>query len=498
MATESPYLDLWRDHFLVIPRQMLSSGVGLPGGCLISGDCVQSSILVSLERLDDMVKGVGTKIGYIGVDVLNNATICNEATGLLDAGVLLDVVTVYRHDKATYYQDDSLASLRSTIWSIYPLGIFRPLWALFFAPWVFGIRFWTMLTKAIFGPVEGWKQRARIIYQVLPSVVLALRWRHKNIGHIHAHWAHTATSIAMHTAELLGVGFSFTGHANDLFVHRVGLIAKIRRARFIVCISEYHRRFYLDLGADAARLVVVYCGIDLARFAPGSGDLTRKTRRVLSVGRLVEKKGFADLIEACGLLRDRGVELNCVIAGSGPDLGRLRQQVTELGLENVVRLTGETVLQEGLPALLDSARVFALACVQDRDGDMDGLPQVLIESLLQGVPSVSTRLVGIPDLIRDDETGFLVTPGDTSALADAIEILLDDDELAARLAAAGAEWSREHFGRDVAVRRMATLFAEASATDGRSPLTYHPTAAPGAEAEYAPNRQANRLVTASI
>jgi glycosyltransferase involved in cell wall biosynthesis len=386
-----------------------------------------------------------TIVGYIGVDVLNNATVCNEAVGLIQDGVPLDVVSVYHFDRPTYYQDQTLAELFGRIHALYPLGWLATAWALVCAPWLFGARFWTTLIKMITCPTEGWRQRLRFTWHLVPAICLATHWRKKGIGHIHAHWAHTATTIAMHAAELLGVGFSFTGHANDLFVHRVALTAKVRRARFIVCISEYHRRFYLALGADPARLQVVYCGIDTARFQPAreGPEIEGPLRpRILAVGRLVEKKGFHHLIKACAALRNRGLDYDCLIAGSGPEETSLRRLVELHGLADCVTITGQPVLQEDLQPLLCSATVFALPCVKDRDGDMDGLPQVLIEAMACGVPAVSTRLVGNPDLIRDDWNGLLVSPGDTTALASALERIILSPQWASELGACATGWAR--------------------------------------------------------
>jgi len=416
-------------------------------------------------------------IGYIGVDVLNNATICNEAAGLIGAGVPLDIVSVYRFDRPTYYRNDSLAGhslagLGGRVHSLYPLGLVATLWAMICAPWIFGFRFWKTLAKLMVSPVEGWRQRARIYWHFVPAVCLAIYWRKKPIGHIHAHWAHTATTIAMHAAELLGIGFSFTGHANDLFVHRVALKAKLRRARFVVCISEYHRQFYLAHGADPARLKVVYCGIDMDRFQPSDHrDIHSIPLRplILGVGRLVEKKGFHDLLAACAELRERGLNFECVIAGSGPQEKLLRELVVGLRLEDHVTITGKAVLQEDLQQLLRSATIFALPCVKDRDGDLDGLPQVLIEAMACAVPVVSTRLVGIPDLVRDGWNGLLVPPGQTTALADALESLIRDSQWASGLGIRGMVWARLHFGRGETIHRLRQLFLWASATPGRNP-----------------------------
>ena len=416
-----------------------------------------------------MIATQGQRIGYVGVDVLNNATVCNEGSGLLAAGVPLEVVSVYRHDRPTYYQDDHLNALRESVTHLFPLSPLEVVKAVIASSFVFGRRYWSMIFKAAFGPAEGFRERLTLLYQILPALVLALRWRNRPIGHIHAHWAHTATSVAMHAAELLGVGFSFTGHANDLFVHRVALVAKVRRARFIVCISEYHRRLYIDLGADPARLKVVYCGIDTERFKISPLQKPSDRPRIVGVGRLVEKKGFHDLIAACAILRTAGHRFECVIAGSGPEQERLAAEVTRLGLDDVVRITGEPVLQEDLPGLLCSAGIFALPCVRDRDGDMDGLPQVLIEAILCGIPAVSTELVGIPDIIRNGRTGLLVKPGDVEDLADALGLLLTSPDLAARLGRQGREWALEHFGLDEAVSRLDRLFRAAVSEPGPSP-----------------------------
>lgn len=423
-------------------------------------------------------------IGYIGVDVLNNATVCNEAMGLLKEEVPLKIVSVYRFAQPTFYQDKTLADLSGRIENLYPLGPLRIAWDMFKAPLLFGRRFWKTLAGAIFCPAEGMKQRLRIWFHLLPAVCLATRWRRKQIGHIHAHWAHTATTVAMHTAELLGVSFSFTGHANDLFVHRVGLQAKVRRARFIVCISEYHRQFYLRLGADPKRLEVIYCGIDLERFNARETKARSLPLRIVSVGRLVEKKGFSDLITACASLRNRQVYFECIIGGSGPWEQRLREQVAQCDLQKYVRITGAVIAQEELPELLRSCDVLALPCVRDSEGDMDGLPQVLIEAMACRRPAVSTRLVGIPDLVRDHTNGLLVDAGDTTALADALHRMLVDSNLRNRLAGEAELWATAYFGREETVRRLKALFLWAGSHPGHEPPDVRFDAAPGSEACY--------------
>ena len=411
-------------------------------------------------------------IGYLGLDVLNNATICNEALGLIEAGTPLEIVSIQRIQSATFFSDRSLSSLIPRIHALYPLGLWSVLGTLAMAPYLFGINFWRALVQMATCPVEGWRQRARLIWRFIPSLCLARHWKQKNIGHIHAHWAHTATTVAMHTAKLLGIGFSFTGHANDLFVHRVALAGKLRRARFTVSISEFHKRFYLSLGADSNRLPIVYCGIDTDRFGSQAAPVTSTRPRIVAVGRLVEKKGFHYLIRACSELKARGHDFECIIAGSGPELDRLRWLVDCLGLGDVVRLTGTNVLQEDLEQLLRSATAVVLPCVRDRQGDMDGLPQVLIEAMVCGKPVISTKLVGIPDLVRDGWNGLLVPPEESDALGSAIERLLCDPQAAATMGLRANFWARQHFSRKETVRRLLMLFTAACATPCDTPLLH--------------------------
>jgi glycosyltransferase involved in cell wall biosynthesis len=232
---------------------------------------------------------------------------------------------------------------------------------------------------------------------------------------------------------------------------------KIRRADFIVCISEFHRRFYLEHGARPAQLHVVYCGIDTSAFAfrrrPRSGRF-----RVLSVGRLVEKKGFGDLIEACRLLVDRGRDVEVAIGGDGPLEADLRRRVAELGLGDRVELPGRPILQEDLPAFLAGGDAFAQPCVWSSDGDVDGTPRTLMEAMACGLPSVSTRLAGIPDIIEDGAAGLLVEPGDVAGLADALQRLVDDPALADRLARGGRDRIDALFRLDDCLEPLFALF----------------------------------------
>lgn len=329
---------------------------------------------------------------------------------------------------------------------LYPLPVVGFFVSIIAAPLRFRGRLFSALCNALFGRRESLRGRIAM----LAHLVVACHWaRHIGEGsvtHIHAQWAHSSASIGMYGAWLLGVPFSFTGHAVDLFRDRVALSDKIRRAEFIVCISTFHRDFFLKEGARPEQLIIVYCGIDTSVFHASLRDRARGERfRILSAGRLVDKKGFEYLIDACKILAQKGREFECFIEGSGPSEGVLRRQIQEQGLVDRITLTGKPITQEDIPGFMHSGDVFVLACIWAKDNDVDGLPQLTMEAMACGLPAISTRLVGNTDLIVNDESGLLVAPECSAELADAILRIMDDFELAVRLAKGGRKRVCEQF-----------------------------------------------------
>jgi colanic acid/amylovoran biosynthesis glycosyltransferase len=345
-----------------------------------------------------------------------------------------------------FYAADDIAEIDRHTRVIYPLPAGRAAAAVALAPFRFGGRFLSALWNALTGERESLRIRAVGLWHLAVACHWAAALRSEDVRLVHSQWIHSGGTVAMYGAWLLGVPFSFTGHAADLFRDRAALRDKIRRAEFIVCISEFHRRFFLDNGARAEQLFIAYCGIDTSHFSP-----RRRIRpdeapfHILSSGRLVEKKGFDVLIRACGILRERGLPFRCTIAGSGPLEGELRAQAATAGLHDLVTITGRALRQEDIPEFMAEGDVYCLPCVWARDNDVDGLPMMLMEAMACGLPAVSTDLVGIPDLCIPETTGLLTQPGDAEGLADALERLAHDPALADRLAAAGRTHVLETF-----------------------------------------------------
>lgn len=299
---------------------------------------------------------------------------------------------------------------------------------------------------------------------------VADRAAREGIRHLHAHFASVATSVTHHVRRLGGPTYSFTAHAKDIYLDDTNehdLRRKLSAARFAVTVSEFNLRHLRPLDERSA-LVRIYNGLDLAQFAyverPAvpERDGASESPLILAVGRLIEKKGFEYLVHACALLCNRGVDLRCKIVGSGERETQLRQLVDQLGVGERVELLGP-LPREQLIALLPQASVLAAPCVVGSDGNRDGLPTVLIEAMARGVPVVATDVTGIPELVRHAETGLIVKQRDALALASAIERLLGDRELAARLARAGRRIVEERFDVRRNVGSLRLLFEEAAA-----------------------------------
>lgn len=278
------------------------------------------------------------------------------------------------------------------------------------------------------------------------AVELALLVMARRIDHLHAHFASVATTVARLASLLTGVPYTFTAHAKDIFHETVDdsdLWRKLEDAAGTVTVSDFNLAHLRDRFPGAASSVTrVYNGLDLVRF-PYSSPHDRRPR-VVAVGRLVEKKGFTDLVAACALLADQGATFGCELVGAGPEEARLREQIESLGLADIVCLRGPLPQHEVRAAVAGAAALVA-PCVVGGDGNRDGLPTVLLEAMALGTPCVATPVTGIPEAILAEQTGLLVPEGDPEALALAIGRLLDDAALRTRLAVAARTLVEEEF-----------------------------------------------------
>lgn len=295
---------------------------------------------------------------------------------------------------------------------------------------------------------------------VCQAVLLAREVLGRGITRLHAHFASSATSVARLAARLTGIPFSFTAHAKDIFhesVRPADLSRKLAEADVVVTVSDYNLRHLREtFGPAAARVHRIYNGLDLDRFVYDE-PLAREPR-IVAVGRLVEKKGFADLVAACAILAGRGTRFRCEIVGAGPLEAELISAIRAAGVSSQVELVGPRPQADVTRRLRDAA-VLAAPCVVGNDGNRDGLPTVILEAMALGTPCVSTTVTGIPEAVRKDETGLLVDPGDAPALADAIGSLLDAPVRRLLLAAAARRMIEEEFDVRKNTAALRDLFA---------------------------------------
>ena len=328
--------------------------------------------------------------------------------------------------------------------------------------------FWSLLRKARARLPDAWRAIERMDdatgRDLAQAIHIALACRERGIRHLHAHFGTLATTVARLAAALAGITYSFTAHAKDIFCENEesrGLDQKLRDAARTVTVSDYNLAYLREhFGPSARRLVRIYNGIDLQRFAyqaPGP-----EADGIVAVGRLVEKKGFHILIEALRLLRAEGREVTCRIAGGGEEGPNLAAQIAASGLEGAVELMGPRP-QGAVMGLMREAAVMACPSLVGRDGNRDGLPTVLIEAMALGTPCVATELTGIPELVRHGKTGLCVPEGDPEALAAALARLLDDRALRMALSRAGRALVEDCFDLTANAARLRGVFAVALA-----------------------------------
>jgi glycosyltransferase involved in cell wall biosynthesis len=295
---------------------------------------------------------------------------------------------------------------------------------------------------------------------VCQAVLLAREVLARKLDHLHAHFGSLATTVARLAARFTGFPYSFTAHAKDIFHESVqpdDLRRKLSDAAAVVTVSDYNLEYLRRLyGPATARVHRIYNGLDLQKFTYDAP--IDRPAAIVAVGRLVEKKGFPDLIDACAILVNRHRDFHCKIIGKGLLEADLRNHIHRLGLEGRVELLGPQPQGQVIRHVRNAA-VLAAPCVMARDGNRDGLPTVLLEAMALGTPCISTDVTGIPE-VCNGEAGLMVPQHDPSALAAALERLLDDSVLRVRLASKARRLIESEFDIQSNAVRIRELFED--------------------------------------
>ena len=279
--------------------------------------------------------------------------------------------------------------------------------------------------------------------------------RKSGIGHVHAHWATAPASAALLMSKALGVPYSFTAHAWDIYAGDGCLAAKARGAQFIATCTRAnaeHIRALLPRD-DWDKVTVNYHGIPLEAVPLGRGRRSG-AMRIAAAGRLVETKGFQYLVAA---LKDVGFPFQLTIVGDGPLRRALKKAAAAAGISDRTRFAG-TVSNEEVFGVLSESDVFVMPSVIGRNGDRDGIPNVLLEAMAAGLPVIASRISGIPEAVIDGRTGILVPERDAGAISAALQGLWGSPEQAARLGQAAAEFVRANFCAQTNANRLFEVF----------------------------------------
>jgi glycosyltransferase involved in cell wall biosynthesis len=304
----------------------------------------------------------------------------------------------------------------------------------------------------------GGRSRFKTLLHFSEGVYAAYLVRDQSFRELHAHFADRAATIALIMGRLLRKPYSMSVHAGaDIYVNPVLLREKVREARHVVTCTP-HNKAHLEAvvgGEMAGKITYVPHGLELTRYCPGPPQPNGRPI-ILAVGQLAERKGLDHLIRSCSHLRSRGYGVACHIVGQGPQQPLLEDLIAHLGLNDTVTLHG-ALPHEAVIDQYKRATLFALPCIQTRNGDIDGIPNVLIEAMAMQLAVVSTNLSAIPELVQDRVNGLLVPPEDSTALADAIAQLLDRPDLRKGFGANGRRLVLEKFDVEHNVRQMAVI-----------------------------------------
>ncbi len=403
------------------------------------------------------------KIGYVlkKYPRLSETFILNEILGLEKMGVETSVFSIHLPDEGRFHAD--VAQVRGRVRYLPPLKsdvtyeAFRTL----VEPWCLGLG---KLNQALrFIDALPAHKRGALLVQTLH---LARQVSESGVDHLHAHFMTVASWAAYLTSVFTGIPFSVTAHAKDIYRQTVDrrIFSEVaRNASRIITVSDFNRQFILEHLVDdqAENVTRIYNGIELTR---GSEvPEVRDPRLILAVGRLVEKKGFCVLIDACRILADRDVSFRCVLVGEGDEKDNLVARTRRLGLEGKVEFLG-ALPREEVSVWMQQARVLAAPCVMGSDGNRDALPTVLIEALAHGLPCISTPVTGIPEIIEDGKEGLLVPEGNATELALAIEQLLESKPLWDRFSQAGPLKACERFDRSETLPELVDVFVQSTRT----------------------------------
>lgn len=388
--------------------------------------------------------------------LLTTTFIDREVLQLRQWGVDIQVISI-RMPPSDVPLSHSQLELQKDVIYLLPVDVFKlALSHLFYSltrPGAYLGTLFYLLTR----PHPGFHERIKTLLHFGEGVYAAYLLRGQDFRELHAHFIDRAATLALVMGRLLGKRYSMSIHAaEDIFVHPVLLGEKIDAARHVATCTQFnktHIEALIGCNLDG-KVSHIPHGLDFKKYQPNGHGLT-EIPIILAVGQLTERKGFLYLLEACHILKNRGVRFKCQIIGTGPQRQSLADTITRLSLEDCVTLTGALPHEEVIERY-KKVSMFVLPCIQSADGNMDGIPNVLLEAMAMQLPVISTRVSAIPELIINNINGLMVEPENPDQLAEAIQTLIESPQKATLLGRHGRESVLAEFDIAPNVRRFAT------------------------------------------
>lgn len=373
------------------------------------------------------------RIAYVltSIGTLSHSFIRREVMGLRKLGVDISLYGVRPELSESVTEPEDKRMYDETSF-IYPLQIPKLLRAQLHFLRTKPVNYARTLMSALLNEERNPVDHAKLIYHFLISGFIAQQIEQDRADHIHAHFMNVPATLAMYCSGLTGIPFSVTHHSAGIgaLPEMIGLTEKLRRAKFLCSISYYNREYLDQLHPSKDKNHVVRCGVDPLKYVgvDHSKIGNRDKVQLLSMGRFAEKKGFRYLVEACAILQAQGRDFELRMIGAGPLLDDVKAQVQQLGLGDRVHFLGPLPESELAPEF-NRADIFIVPSVTAESGQQEGIPGVITECMLMGVPLIATRHSGIPEHVIDRETGLLVPEKSPQEIARAIVEYLEDDEL---------------------------------------------------------------------
>jgi len=390
-------------------------------------------------------------LAYITTDfpVLSHTFISREVNGLEKLNVDIKHLSIHTPDPSEISSED--AHFKNHVFYIFPLNKLAFIKAHFEFLLRMPAKYFYWMYYVVSRRETKFIDRIRCFYHFAEAIYLAKEVEQQHIKHIHAHFFQGNATIAMIISKLLGTTYSITAHGSALLIDRILNKEKIEHAKFIISISQYNKNFMLKVDPSCDNKVfVVHCGLNPNKFLPAP---PRKNQvfTLLAIGRMVWEKAYTYLIETCRILRDEGIEFRCLLIGDGPERNTLEKLIEQHDLWQHIELLG-VVLQERIQEYYNQADAFILTSVSE------GIPVVIMEAMSKELPIIASDITGIPELVEEGVSGYLVPSKQPQAYADAVKKLIENPEQRIEMGKKGREKIQAEFDIEKNIQQLYEIY----------------------------------------